>query len=226
MRKLRGKLTYANVMVTILAFVVLCGGAAVAAGQLGKNTVGTKQLKKNAVTSAKVKDRSLQASDLSAAVLKQFAPKQPATGPTGPQGPQGIPGPEGPRGPSNGYQAQGEVNELSASLYANQVVSLSVPPGDYLAIATVEADTADGLNGAIQCRLINGEGGGGSTVVSRLQSIRYPDSENMTLTSEFSVQAGQALNLQCSRLGPSALVRALQANVVAVRLSEFAGHAG
>src|SRR5262245_4853144 len=55
MRRIRSKLTYANVMATIAVFLVLGGGAAVAAGGLGKNTVGAKQLKKNAVTAAKIK---------------------------------------------------------------------------------------------------------------------------------------------------------------------------
>ncbi len=55
MKILASKLTYANVMVTILAFVVLAGGTAFAAGQLGKNSVGSKQLKKNSVTAAKIK---------------------------------------------------------------------------------------------------------------------------------------------------------------------------
>ena len=36
LESLKGKLTYANVMVTILAFVVLSGGAAYAASQLGR----------------------------------------------------------------------------------------------------------------------------------------------------------------------------------------------
>ena len=47
-RRLRDNLTYANVMVTILAFIVL-GGVAYAAG-LPANSVGTKQLKIGAVT--------------------------------------------------------------------------------------------------------------------------------------------------------------------------------
>jgi hypothetical protein len=62
--KLRGKLTYANVMVTILAVAVLGSGIAYGAGHLGKNSVGTKQLKKNAVTGAKVKNQSLTGEDI------------------------------------------------------------------------------------------------------------------------------------------------------------------
>ncbi len=59
MRRLRGKLTYSNVMVTILAFLVLSGGAAYAASHLGKKTVGAKQLKPNAVTTAKIKKNAV-----------------------------------------------------------------------------------------------------------------------------------------------------------------------
>jgi hypothetical protein len=69
MNKLRGKLTYANVMSTIAVFIALGGATAFAAGQLAKNSVGTKQIKKNAVTGQKVKDGSLTGADINAATL-------------------------------------------------------------------------------------------------------------------------------------------------------------
>jgi hypothetical protein len=59
MKQIRMRLTYANVLSTITAFVVLCGATAFAAGQLAKNSVGTKQLKKNAVTAAKIKKNAI-----------------------------------------------------------------------------------------------------------------------------------------------------------------------
>lgn len=59
MKQIRNRLTYANVMSSIAVFLVLGGGAAFAAGQLGKNTVGSKQLKKNAVTTAKIKKNAV-----------------------------------------------------------------------------------------------------------------------------------------------------------------------
>jgi hypothetical protein len=68
MRTLRPKLTYSNVMVTVLAFIVL-GGGAYAATRLARNSVGTKQLKPNAVTGAKVKNGSLTGADLSGPVV-------------------------------------------------------------------------------------------------------------------------------------------------------------
>ncbi len=60
MRRMRDRLSYANVMATIAVFIAL-GGSAYAATQLGKNTVGTKQLKKNSVTAAKIKDAAITA---------------------------------------------------------------------------------------------------------------------------------------------------------------------
>lgn len=68
MKRFLPRLSYANVVSTICLFLVLGGGAAIAAG-LGKNTVGTRQLKRNAVTSAKVKDGSLRAGDLKAGAI-------------------------------------------------------------------------------------------------------------------------------------------------------------
>jgi hypothetical protein len=59
MKRISRHLTYANVLSSITAFVVLCGATAFAAGHLGKNTVGTKQLKKNAVTAAKIKKNAV-----------------------------------------------------------------------------------------------------------------------------------------------------------------------
>jgi hypothetical protein len=46
-------------MSSIAVFLVVAGGSALAAGGLGKNTVGSTQLKKNAVTSAKVKNNAI-----------------------------------------------------------------------------------------------------------------------------------------------------------------------
>jgi hypothetical protein len=115
----RPRLTYANVMVTLLAFVVL-GGSAYAATQLPKNSVGAKQLKKNAVTPSK----------LSAAA------KTTLTG-HGPQGPAGAPGKDGsvgaPGAPATKFfvqvRADGTVNAsgspVSVDHYANGVYFLN-----------------------------------------------------------------------------------------------------
>lgn len=53
MRQIRKRLTYANVMSSLAVFMVLGGGAAIAAN-LPKNSVGTPQLKRNAVKAGKI----------------------------------------------------------------------------------------------------------------------------------------------------------------------------
>ena len=97
MRGLRSHLTYANVMVTLLAFIVLCGGTAIAldgsntvftddivngevkapdvatnavgAAELAASSVGSPELKNNGVQSADVRDDTLSGGGLSAADL-------------------------------------------------------------------------------------------------------------------------------------------------------------
>ena len=68
MRRLKSKLTYANVMATIAVFIAL-GGASYAATQLPKNSVGSKQLKKNSVTTAKVKKEAITAAKVKKGTL-------------------------------------------------------------------------------------------------------------------------------------------------------------
>jgi len=87
MAKLRPRLTYSNVIATLALFLALGGGTAFAADQLAQGSVGSKQLKRNAVTGVKVKDGSLSAGD--------FRPGQLPEGEVGPRGIQGAPGAPG-----------------------------------------------------------------------------------------------------------------------------------
>jgi hypothetical protein len=68
MKHVRRRLTYANALSTLCLFLLL-GGGAFAAFKLPKNTVGPKQLRKNAVTGTKVKNQSLTGSDIVASSL-------------------------------------------------------------------------------------------------------------------------------------------------------------
>ena len=79
-------------VIACIALGVALGGTSVAAIQaLPKNSVGTKQLKRNAVVSAKVKNGSLLRAD--------FKRGQIPAGPQGPAGPPGSQGIQGPAGP-------------------------------------------------------------------------------------------------------------------------------
>jgi hypothetical protein len=68
-RRIRRHLA-SNVVAYIALFLAL-GGTAVAATKLPKNSVGTKQLKNNAVISSKVKDGSLMFADLMAGQVQR-----------------------------------------------------------------------------------------------------------------------------------------------------------
>jgi hypothetical protein len=70
-------------VVACIALAVALGGTSYAAITLPRNSVGNKQLRSNAVTSAKVRDGALQAQD--------FARDQLPRGPRGAQGPKGDP---------------------------------------------------------------------------------------------------------------------------------------
>lgn len=92
--------------ISLVALFVALGGTGYAITQIDANSVGTRQLKNNAVTSPKVKNGSLQAKDFAAGQLPAGAagPQGPKgdTGATGPAGPKGDTGATGPAGPSTG----------------------------------------------------------------------------------------------------------------------------
>jgi hypothetical protein len=100
MKHLSGKLTYANVISTLCLLLLLGGGTAYAASQPGKESVGARQLKKEAVTPSKL-------SAASKAALTAPVGSTGATGATGLQGPQGPQGPQGAMGADGDRGATG-----------------------------------------------------------------------------------------------------------------------
>jgi hypothetical protein len=58
-KQVRRKITYANVMSTISVFLCLGGATAIAAGTLGRNSVGARQLKAKSVTTGKVANNAI-----------------------------------------------------------------------------------------------------------------------------------------------------------------------
>jgi hypothetical protein len=99
--------------IALLALFVALGGTGYAALSLPKNSVGSKQLRKgavknsdigaNAVTGAKVKRRSLSASDFKASSL--------------PQGPRGLQGPKGDAGNPAGAVVLGRGNGVGTGAW-------------------------------------------------------------------------------------------------------------
>jgi hypothetical protein len=85
MNRIRGKLTYSNIVATLALFLALAGGTAFAASQFGKESIGTRALKKEAVTPLKL-SKNAKATLVGAPGAKG------ATGAQGPKGETGAPG--------------------------------------------------------------------------------------------------------------------------------------
>jgi hypothetical protein len=64
LKRIRSRLSYANVISTLALFLVLGGGAAIAATELKPNSVGTAQLKAQTVTGAKIKSGAVTGSKI------------------------------------------------------------------------------------------------------------------------------------------------------------------
>jgi hypothetical protein len=138
---LRQRLTYANVVSTLALFLVLGGGAAIAADGLDNHSVGAKQLKgsavttqkldRNAVTTAKIAPGAVTASKLATAAVTTRALA------TGAVTPEKLA--EAERTHAFSTQAQSTV-ELPIGLFSDfattpSIVSATLPPGSYVVIA-------------------------------------------------------------------------------------------
>ena len=159
--KLRQHLSYANVVSTLCLFVLL-GGTAYAAVQLQRNSVKSRHiapgavrksdLARNAVTSSKVRNRSLRARD--------FGGRLPSGG-RGSRGPRGLRGRTGPRGlrGTPGLSALQLVSSGSpGGASVDQSATASCPSGK-VAISGGTETTAGGDVVAVASRR-TGDGGG------------------------------------------------------------------
>jgi hypothetical protein len=99
-----------STLIALLALFVALGGSSYAALQVPRGSVGTRQLKNNAVTSPKVKNNSLLVRDFRASQRSLLRGPEGARGPQGPQGPQGLPGPAGASGAPGSALAFAHVN--------------------------------------------------------------------------------------------------------------------
>ena len=127
----RKHLTFANV-VSCLALFVALGGTGYAAIKLPKNSVGTAQIKTNAVVSKLVKNGSLLKAD--------FKRGQLPAGARGVAGPTGAAGPVGPQGPPGPLQPFGSENIIDESLVAADLAAGSVSTSEVLDGSLTMAD--------------------------------------------------------------------------------------
>jgi hypothetical protein len=148
MKPLRRRLTYANVMSSIAVFLVLAGGTAFAASQLGKESVGSKQLKKEAVSLAKINAAAKTS-------LKGATGATGAKGATGAEGSKGDKGDKGERGLQGLQGLQGvpglsglEVvtQKVASSTATPKSVTVSCPAGKKVVSSGFDIDGGSNIN--------------------------------------------------------------------------------
>jgi hypothetical protein len=229
-KQIRKRLTYANVMSSIAVFLVL-GGAAFAAVKLPKNSVGTKQLKNNAVISAKVKDGSLLKGDFAAGQL----PAGPA-GPAGPKGDKGEKGDKGaqgntgPEGPSTAYGAfHDELIELGTHTVASplEVATLSgLPAGSYAIQAKLVADSESSSEDYTNCTLA--AEGDSDSADDYLGTGATGDSYRAVFAMQVlhTFSGSGSATISCYHSDPTHLAFVKEIKITAIKLGSIAANSG
>ncbi len=139
-------------LVAYIALFAALGGTSYAAIKLPRNSVGKAQIRRNAVTSAKVRDHSLLARDFKSGELPAAE--------TGPAGPQGAIGPQGPAGQDGAPGAPGaDGSQGSAGPGAIKLLRTTTGADG----TTVTLATVNGFKITDTCA-VNQQGGATNTV--------------------------------------------------------------
>lgn len=129
--------------VALLALMISLSGASVAAVM-----IHGKQIKKNTVSSAQIKNKTIKRKDVSPKARRQF------------KGRTGATGPEGPAGPSNAYSVSNDNNTVMTST-RKSVLTLDLPAGSYVVNSKAVAKRNEsGVSAYARCQLmLNNEPG-------------------------------------------------------------------
>ena len=192
---------------TALAAVVLFStplGHAARDLVLPVNSVGTVQLKKDAVTSAKVKNHTLLAADFAVGQLPAgtAGPAGPA-GAAGPPGPAGAQGAQGPAGPSDAFARfrDGPVNLPFGS--KTSILHLDLAAGNYVIVGKAWIENVAGAGTSnVECDL---QMSSGSFDRGRVglddQNVGPAKHGTITLTVVGNLGAAGGVDLNCGNFG-------------------------
>ncbi len=107
LRRIRSRLTYANVIATLALFIAL-GGSSYAALKLPKNSVKAKQIATGAVTGSEIKNRSLGTGEFKPSALASL------------KGPKGD---KGAAGATNVVMREGASSQIPANSFGTAVAA-------------------------------------------------------------------------------------------------------
>ena len=153
---------YANVVSTLALFVAL-GGVSYAAVTLPRASVGTRQLRNDAVTGAKVRRHSLP--------ISVFIPGQLPRGAKGPAGPAGAAGPAGTAGANGATNVVERTAPISYLNCSSKPCNQAFPPSNCSACGNSFGD--------VVCRPGERATGGGFDLKSNTTVVfSHPDSDD------------------------------------------------
>src|SRR5262245_2787901 len=205
--------------VACAALLIALGGTGIAAAQLvPRGSVGTPQLRNEAVTSATVKDGSLQAADVAEG---QFPPGPTGSkGDKGDKGDKGAPGERGPRGLGDAYTRTtvGPI-ALPFSEAITRVASLDIPQaGTYLIWAKTYIDVAYKYGSGVRCELRTGDDADVSSAY--IENLRP---QTIAASAVRRIDAPGEVTYECAQLSSADNVDARRARITAVKVADPTG---
>jgi hypothetical protein len=217
-KRFRARLTYSNVVSTLCLFLLVGGGTAYAATQLPRNSVGSAQLRKGAVTPTKLSGGTRAALT---APQGNEGPRG-ATGPPGPKGDagdRGEKGDQGPRGPSNAI-TKANPGFVPWSTTYTTIESVTLDAGSWVVTATGLANNDEGSAEAAECRLLVG-----GTIVAATGEIFLAPFHQAGAHVPFSLNGGAAVSaggeaeLRCESSGAGGNV--VGPSITAIQVAEL-----
>jgi hypothetical protein len=201
----------AATVLAVTALAVALGGTGYAAVVLPPNSVGTPQLKRNAVISSKVRNHSLLKVD--------FKPGQLPAGPQGPTGPVGPAGPTGPTGPSDAFSGF-KNGPVSLPTPLATIASLPIPSaGKYVVVAKAWLFNLQNTDVFVNCRLVAGSDFDESRTSLEGNSGIVVNGATVAFNVVHEFAAAGTVDLQCDDFGVN--VQANFIKITAIRVGNL-----
>lgn len=198
-------------VIASIALAIALGGTSYAALVLPANSVGTRQLKANAVTSAKVLNGSLVKADFKAGQI----PAGPA-GPAGAAGPAGPAGATGPTGPSDAFSGF-KNGPVAVPGTLSTIATLNIPSaGKYVIVG--KAWLFDNVNTgvAVQCQLVAGGDSDTSRTSLEGNTAGYVNAATVAFNVVHEFPGAGAVALNCNAFGVNVSIYDIKISAIKV----------